>query len=150
MFTLSLLLWAAVIITSIIIEASTVQLISIWFAAGGFIALISAVIGAPFSVQLIIFTVSSVILLIIGFPLGRKLADFKKTSTNFEINVGKSASVIEEINPVNGTGRVRLNGVDWNAVSSDGSVIPENSTVIVSAVKGTKLTVALKDTVKVS
>lgn len=96
------------------------------------------------------FTVSSVIFLIIGFPLGRKLADFKKTSTNFEMNIGKTATVIEEINSAQSTGRVRLNGVDWIAVSADGSIIPKDSAVVVSEIKGTKLTVALKDTAKVS
>jgi len=150
MLTLSLLLWAAVIVAAVLIEAATFQFISIWFAAGGIIALIANVIGAPFSVQFALFTISSVIFLIIGFPLGRKLADFKKTSTNFEMNIGKSATVIEEINPKQSTGRVRLNGVDWIAISSDGSIIPKNSTVTVSEVKGTKLIVALKDTVKVS
>ena len=100
--------------------------------------------------QSALFTVSSVIFLIIGFPLGRKLSDFKKTSTNFEMNIGKTATVIEEINSEKNTGRVRLNGVDWIAVSADGSIIPENSAVSVSEVKGAKLIVVLKDTVKVS
>jgi len=149
MLTISLLLWAAVIVAAVLIEAATFQLISIWFAAGGLIALIAGVAGASFSVQFTLFTVSSVIFLIIGFPLGKKLSDFKKTSTNFEMNIGKSASVIEEINPQNGTGRVRLNGVDWIAVSSDGNVIPKDSVVIVSEVKGAKLIVYSKDTVKI-
>ena len=148
--TLSLLLWAVVIVVAVIIEAGTFQFISIWFALGGIVALIAGAIGASFGFQFVLFTVSSVIFLIIGFPLGRKLADFKKTSTNFEMNIGKTANVIEEINPLKGTGRVRLNGVDWIAVSADGSIIPKDSTVIVSEVKGTKLIVALNDTVKVS
>ena len=148
--TLSLLLWAVVIVVAVIVEAGTFQFISIWFALGGIVALIADVAGASFGLQFALFTISSVIFLIIGFPIGRKLADFKKTSTNFEMNVGKSASVIEEINPLKGTGRVRLNGVDWIAVSADGNIIPKDSTVIVSEVKGAKLIVALKDTVKVS
>lgn len=148
--TLSLLLWASVIIIAVIIEAGTFQFISVWFAVGGIVALISDVAGASFGVQFALFTVSSVISLIIGFPLGRKLADFKKTSTNFELNIGKTAAVIEEINSAQSTGRVRLNGVDWIAVSADGSIIPKDSAVVVSEVKGTKLIVALKDTVKVS
>ncbi|MDD7184580.1 MAG: NfeD family protein [Ruminococcus sp.] len=148
--TLSLLLWASVIIIAVIIEAGTFQFISVWFALGGIVALIADIAGASFGVQFALFTVSSVIFLIIGFPLGRKLADFKKTSTNFEMNIGKTATVIEEINSAQSTGRVRLNGVDWIAVSADGSIIPKDSAVVVSEIKGTKLTVALKDTAKVS
>ena len=148
--TLSLLLWASVIIIAVIIQAGTFQFISVWFALGGIVALIADIAGASFGVQFALFTVSSVIFLIIGFPLGRKLADFKKTSTNFEMNIGKTATVIEEINSAQSTGRVRLNGVDWIAVSADGSIIPKDSAVVVSELKGTKLTVALKDTAKVS
>ena len=148
--TLSLLLWASVIIIAVIIEAGSFQFISVWFALGGIVALIADIAGASFGVQFALFTVSSVIFLIIGFPLGRKLADFKKTSTNFEMNIGKTATVIEEINSAQSTGRVRLNGVDWIAVSADGSIIPKDSAVVVSEIKGTKLTVALKDTAKVS
>lgn len=148
--TLSLLLWASVIIIAVIVEAGTFQLISIWFAFSGLVALIADVAGASFGMQFALFTIFSVIFLIIGFPLGRKLSNFKKTSTNFEMNVGKTATVIEEINSEKNTGRVSLNGVDWIAISADGSVIPENSTVSVSEVKGAKLIVALKDTVKVS
>ncbi len=148
--TLSLLLWASVIIIAVIIEAGTFQFISVWFALGGIVALIADIAGTSFGVQFALFTISSVIFLIIGFPLGRKLADFKKTSTNFEMNIGKTATVIEEINSAQSTGRVRLNGVDWIAVSADGSIIPKDSAVVVSEIKGTKLTVALKDTAKVS
>ena len=148
--TFSLLLWASVIIIAVIVEAGTFQFISIWFALGGIVALISDIAGATFGMQFALFTISSVISLIIGFPLGRKLADFKKTSTNFEMNIGKTATVIEEINSAQSTGRVRLNGVDWIAVSADGSIIPKDSAVVVSEIKGTKLTVALKDTAKVS
>ena len=40
------------------------------------------------------------------------------------------------------TGRVRLDGVDWIAVSRDGTIIPENTSVRIEAVSGTKLTVS--------
>ena len=82
--TLSLLLWASVIIIAVIIEAGTFQLISIWFAFGGLVALIADIAGASFGMQSALFTVSSVIFLIIGFPLGRKLSDFKKTIQHFQ------------------------------------------------------------------
>ena len=69
----------------------------------------------------------------------------KHVSTNAELDVGKNAVVIEEINKDNGTGRVTLNGVDWSAVSSDNSVIPKGSIVTVTQVQGAKLVVELKD-----
>ena len=42
-----------------------------------------------------------------------------------------------------GTGRVRINGVDWKAVSENETVIPEGSIVVVREVAGAKLIVSL-------
>ena len=64
--------------------------------------------------------------------------------TNSELEVGRTAKVIEEINADNGTGRVRVGGVDWSAVSADESVIPSDTVVTVTAVNGAKLTVKPK------
>ena len=56
--------------------------------------------------------------------------------------IGRIAVVIQEVDPVKNTGRVRLDGVDWIAVSQDGTIIPENTSVRIEAVSGTKLTVS--------
>ena len=106
--------------------------------------------GASFLIQMTVFVVASVILLILTLPLAKKLTNFKKTATNSELNIGQFATVIEEVNAEKGTGRVKLKGVDWTAISSDGSIIPKDSVVIVNKIKGTKLIVTLKDTATVS
>ena len=41
------------------------------------------------------------------------------------------------------TGRAKLNGVDWKAVSADDSIIPEGSIVRIDNIRGTKLYVTL-------
>ena len=64
--------------------------------------------------------------------------------TNSELEIGRTAKVIEEINANSGTGRVRVGGVDWSAVSSDDSIIPNDTVVTVTEVKGAKLTVKPK------
>ena len=68
----------------------------------------------------------------------------KHIATNSELEIGKSATVIEEINPDKNSGRVTLNGIDWSAVSSDGKIISKNSIVTVKEIKSTKLIVELK------
>ena len=67
----------------------------------------------------------------------------RERPTNTELDIGKTATVIEEINNVSCTGRARLNGVDWNAVSSDDTVIKAGSVVKINDIKGTKLYVSL-------
>ena len=76
------------------------------------------------------------------FPANTKNSKAKKTATNSELNIGENATVIEDINSENGTGRVNLNGVDWMAVSD--CIIPAGSTVVVTEIDGAKLKVILK------
>lgn len=73
----------------------------------------------------------------------KKICSKKIQPTNIELDVGKTAVVIEEINNKIDTGRAKLNGVDWKAVSADDSIIPEGSIVRIDNIRGTKLYVTL-------
>jgi membrane protein implicated in regulation of membrane protease activity len=139
---MDVLFWAALVVMFVIIEIATVQLVSIWLAAGSFVTMICAYIFDLSTVQeLLIFLISSAIFLAISWPLLKKARKKGYVSTNAELDVGKKAVVIENIDLNAGTGRVTLNGVDWSAVSADGSVIPKESVVTVVEVQGAKLKV---------
>ncbi|MCD7730338.1 MAG: NfeD family protein [Oscillospiraceae bacterium] len=136
-----IIFWIVVLAAALLIEIASAALISIWFVAGAAAALIAAAAGAPTIVQVLLFVLFSAILLIFTRPLLKKLFPNKFTPTNSELSVGKSAVVIEEIDNEHGRGRVRLNGVDWIAVSDSEEVIPVDSVVTVLEVKGAKLLV---------
>lgn len=133
--------WLILFVAAILVEASTAALISIWFAVGSVAALIAAVLGVPVWLQLTVFCVFTAVMLIFTRPLLKKLFPKKFTPTNTELSVGRSAVVIEEINDSLGTGRVRLNGVDWKAVTENGRVIEKDTVVTVKEIRGAKLLV---------
>ena len=135
------ILWIVVFAAALIIEAASFALVSIWFAAGALGALIAAAAGAPFWVQLIIFGVLAGLLLIFTRPLLKKLFPHKFIPTNSELEVGKTAVVIEDIDNETGKGRVRLGGVNWAAVSADGEKISVGVTVRVKEIRSAKLIV---------
>jgi membrane protein implicated in regulation of membrane protease activity len=142
-----LFIWAIVFAVFVIAEITSVQLVSIWFAIGALFALLSAFFfDVGFIAQFAIFTLTSGLFLALTFPFLRKWRNSKKiVSTNADLDVGEIATVIEEINENNGSGRVTLKGVDWSAVpETSGTIIPKGSVVTVKKVKGAKLTVALK------
>ncbi len=139
-----LILWIVVMVVGVLVEAATLTLISIWFAVGALGAAIAELLGASVTVQLIIFVVLSALMIAVTRPLLKKIMPAKYTPTNSELDVGKQAVVIENIDNNRNEGRVRLDGVDWNAVSDDGSVIKKDTVVIVKEVGTTKLTVASK------
>jgi membrane protein implicated in regulation of membrane protease activity len=140
---LDVLIWAIAVVAFVIAEVMTVQLVSIWLAAGAFITmLLSYFYDIPMLLQLGIFIVSSAFFLLISFPLIRKRKKTDIIGTNSELDIGKHATVIETVNSRKGTGRVTLNGVNWSAVPEDeNETIPEGTVVIVVKVLGAKLMV---------
>lgn len=136
-----MIVWIVVFVVALIVEAASFALVSIWFAAGAVGALIAASLGASVIVQLIVFTLLAGLLLIFTRPLLKKLFPHKFIPTNSELEIGKTAVVIENIDNASGKGRVRLGGVDWAAVSENGENIPEGEIVTVKEVRSSKLAV---------
>jgi membrane protein implicated in regulation of membrane protease activity len=140
---LDVLIWAIAVVAFVIAEAVTVQLVSIWLAAGAFITMfLSYFYDIPFMLQIGIFIIASTFFLLISFPLIRNRKKNNIIGTNSELDIGKHATVIETVNSRKGTGRVTLNGVNWSAVpENENDTIPEGTIVIVVKVLGAKLMV---------
>ncbi len=134
-----LILWAVIFIVSVIAELATMQIVSVWFAVGALAAFIAAFF-LPFWLQLTIFAAVSVLCFAASRPLIKKfMVNF--IPTNLDKEIGSRALVIEAIDDKNKTGRIRLNGVDWNAYTIDGSIIEKDEPVIVKQISGTKILV---------
>lgn len=146
-FLMDVLFWAIAFVIFVIAEFATIQLVSIWFALGSLVSLLMAYF-TDFTMlsQLTVFIIISALSLCISLPMLRRRKNKPIVRTNCELEVGKVATVIEDINFDRGTGRVTLNGVDWSASASDpAAVIPKGSVVTVTEIKGTKLTVVIKE-----
>ena len=144
---MEIIFWAVFFVLFVLAEVATVQFVSIWFAVGALATLIVTIFAEDIGMlaQLGIFILVSGAFLAATFPWLRKIRVAGHTSTNADLDIGKTAEVIEEINTDKGTGRVTLSGVDWSAVPSDGkSVIPEGTIVKVVKVQGAKLIVEVK------
>ena len=113
-FTISSLVWLILLIAFVVVEALTVSLVSIWFAAGAVAALIVSGFTSSWLVQFAVFAVVSAVALAATRPLVKKRMTARRVPTNADINVGRKAQVLVEVTP-DVTGRVRLDGVDWNA-----------------------------------
>ncbi len=136
------LLWLAAVIGLAILEASTMALTCIWFAAGAVAALLVALMGGGFWPQLILFTLVSGICLAAVRPLALRHLNSQKTATNADRVVGREGLVIESIDNNRPSGQVRVSGQVWTARSADDHVtIPEGSTVIIRQIQGVKLIV---------
>lgn len=137
--TVYLIIWGSVFAVMVVAELVSFQFVSIWFAAGSAAAFITALFGVEMWIQLIVFVVISLALLVFTRPLLEKFQIYDAEPTDVNINIGKTAVVIEEINNNIGKGRARLDGVDWKAVSLDNRTVPQGRIVEVCEIKGTRL-----------
>ena len=110
---ISPILWLAAAVGFLALEASTFNMTSIWFAIGAAAALISCLFTDLFRVQALLFIVVSVLCLLAFRPLAAKLRK-NHTATNGDRNLGREATVLTTVT-ADLPGRVRLDGVDWNA-----------------------------------
>ncbi|RKD24928.1 hypothetical protein BET04_11550 [Caminicella sporogenes] len=134
------ILWIIVAVIFGIIEALTLGLTTIWFAAGALVAMISALINLPFIVQILIFLISAGVFLYYTRPIAKEYLKIGATKTNVNSIIGKTGIVTKKILPYN-TGQVKVSGQIWTAKSIDDKEIDENLEIEVVRVEGVKLIV---------
>ena len=134
--------WLVSMIILFVVEAATVNLVTIWFAVGALAALISSLAGGPLWLQIVLFIVFTIATLIPTRALAKKY--FNKNNhqpTNADMVIGQPCTVTEEINNLSGTGAVKCQGKEWTARSQSGQVIPVGTVVTAAAIEGVKLIV---------
>lgn len=136
------IIWLIVLIICIGVELGTMGLTSIWFAGGSIPAIITAALGGPVWLQVILFLIVSLILLFFTRPIAVKYFNKDRIKTNAESLIGRTAIVISDINNLEGIGQVTVSGQEWSARSTDEAIqIPTGAVVIVRAINGVKLIV---------
>lgn len=134
-------IWIAAIAGFVIIEAATVQLVTIWFAVGALGGLIACLLNAELWIQIVVFIAVSAVALIVTKPLVKRMVDVKKQPTNADRYIGKQAVVTENIDNIQSKGAVTIGGLEWTARSTDGRKIDKDEIVTVEAIEGAKLIV---------
>lgn len=136
-----ILIWCFIMIAALIIEIITVgNLVSIWFTIGAAISLILAMLHVSDVIQVVVFALTSGILILSLRPLAANYFRGNIVATNADSLIGKHVKLIHEIND-DIYGEVKLNGVIWNVISIDGNPIAQDTLVSIQAIEGAKLIV---------
>lgn len=139
---MTVMIWLGIMILFLIIEAVTVGLTTIWFAAGALVAMIACALGLGVTGQLILFFAVSLLLLYFTRPLAIKYMNPHKIRTNYEDAVDKIVKITETVDNINGTGKAMLGGQEWTArTKQEGVLLGEGTLAKVVAVEGVKLIV---------
>lgn len=134
------IIWTVLIIVFIIIEAATLGLVAIWFAAGSIFGLVFSLLDFGWIAQVFIFAVSSGVLLLFTKPFVNKHLKVGVNKTNVDSIIGQRGRVKKEIRKFD-TGLVKVSGQIWTAISFNNEIIEEDAEVVVMAVEGVKLIV---------
>lgn len=130
--------WLAVILFLTVLEAATVNLVSIWFIASAVVSLILSIFIDDLFIQFAVFVLLGTILLLLTRKQLMKLLHIKDEKTNADRVVGMEAVVTEDISK-NSPGEVSVLGKRWTAISNH--KITKGSTVKVISIEGVKLSV---------
>lgn len=136
------LFWLIAMVLFGVLEAVTVGLTSIWFALGALVALAAAAASAPVIVQIVVFLGGSFLTLLLVRPLAQRFINDRKVATNADRVIGQEAVVTEDIDNIQGKGRVSVSGADWTARAENDQPIPAGSMVRVLRIEGVKVIVA--------
>jgi len=132
-----------------IAEIATTGFLVFWLGIGALLAMCISFITESLLIQTAVFVVSSIILILLTKPLISKYVDVKESvPTNAYRVIGKSGIVITDIDSINGTGQVKVNGEIWSAHSEEN--LKAGTEVEVLEINGVKLIVKPKVNAKVN
>lgn len=134
--------WFIAIFVFLIIEALTLNLVTIWFAFGSLCAFISAYFTDSLIIQLVVFIIMTSLSLIVTRPLVNKYIKKNIEKTNIDKVMGKIGIALTDIEPLK-NGRVKVDGKDWMASSE--IKIKKNEKIEVLKIEGAKIIVRKKE-----
>jgi membrane protein implicated in regulation of membrane protease activity len=141
------LFWLIIMVVSLLAEALTFNMTTIWFAAGSLIAMILALLGLSVWLQITVMVVVSIALLFLFLLIVKPRMKSKgvngTVATNADRIIGQEAVVVVDINPVAGSGQVKVGGQIWSAGSRDQSMISTGSKVKVIEIQGVRAVVEI-------
>lgn len=130
--------WLMIFIVLVIIELSTVNLVSVWFALGAIAAFLVSFLIDDITIQISVFVAVSFITLLLTKKFVKRIRGREPEPTNLDRVVGKEGIVTEEITKLQ-PGEVKVDGKKWSALATKKIVVGKKVEVL--SIDGVKLNV---------
>lgn len=134
-----LIIWGALAAGLVVAEVVTVTFVAIYFAVGAAVAAMVAWLGGEVVWQLLAFSVTGIVLMVLTRPFLKGRLEPADVPTNVSRLVGKGGIVTITIDNDANTGQIRVGTEYWTArvVEAAGEqVIPVDARVTVDAIEG--------------
>lgn len=130
--------WMVFGVVLLIAEIITPTFFFLWFSIGAFLAGLTAMFLFSIGWQVLVFALSSTLLVLLTRPIARRLSKGDSPRKMYIDGLaGSRGRVTVEINPPLNKGFVRIEGEDWRASSTNGKTIPVDTLVKVIRLEGT-------------
>lgn len=134
-------IWMILAAFFVVAEIFTAGFFLLWFGVGAAVAGVLALLGLGFGWQLGAFVIVSGTLFIVSRRFADKFTKKQPPGIGADRFIGEEGLVLEEIDNIKNTGRVRLKKEEWRADSVNGEIIPVGKQVEVVRLDGTHLVV---------
>ena len=132
------IIWLVLMVLFLAVEAMTVTVVSLWFAAGALVSLLLSLLHLEVWLQVTTFFVVSGVLLACLRPMVQRHFTPKLSRTNVDALIGSNCYVTADIDNISAAGQVKLGNMDWSARSANGLPIPAGTLVKVAYIEGVK------------
>ena len=133
----SAVFWLIVAICAFTIDVLTSNFCFMLFSIGAVVAAICGALGVPFVMQVVIFSIISIISLAIGYPWLKK--KYKGMSKNIplmeETYIGK---IMKSEKEIVSQAQVKVNGEYWTVINED-DIIHVGEKFVITGIQGIKL-----------
>jgi len=139
-FWLMIGIWLSIFIVTLYIELNTADVTIIWFCLSSLVCFILALFNIYFIIQIIVFAVTSFVLILVTRPLAKKMMNKSLIRTNADKIISKIAIVTKQITE-NEIGEVKIENELWRAITFDNESIEVNEKVSIVSFNGNKVVV---------
>lgn len=123
----------------LIIEGITVGFLIFWLSIGSLIAMLVSFFTNNLLIQTAVFVISSTILIFATKPFVKKFTENKNSiKTNVYSIIGKTGIVTTDINSIECSGQIKVDGEIWSAIGKNDINIPKGTEIEILEIKGVK------------
>ncbi len=121
--------WIALAIVMVLVEITTVQLVSVWFMVGALCAALTTLFTDSIVIQLAVFVGVSLLALLVTRPLVRRLKENRvQLRTNIDRLPGEKGVMLKPVENTESVGQAKVLGKVWS-VKTDNPPLKEGDTV---------------------
>jgi membrane protein implicated in regulation of membrane protease activity len=135
--------WVVLAFVLFVLEIFTAGFFMLPFGVGAIVAaVLEWLVPDSFVWQWVVFLVVSSVLLLVLRRFADRITHEPPEKVGADRVLGKTGTVVEELDPQSPKGRVQVGSEQWRAETDDGTSLPAGASIVVDRIDGTRLIVS--------